>query len=108
VSVVGKKPWHAARRISPCCDSATLTQRLLELWQERDFEGPVQVAVTFSELSPFESFTPSLFDRALERSQMARAVDRLNAKFGKNSVYHQRRRGFRARTRRIFQKGVVL
>lgn len=87
VSVFGKKSWNAATRIPPCCDSATLTHRLVDLWLERDFEGPVQVAVTFSELSPYESFTPSLFDRALERSQMAHAVDRLNAKFGKNSVF---------------------
>lgn len=87
VSVVGKRSWSASGRLSPCCDSATLTSRLIELWQTRDFEEPFQVAITLHELSTFEAFTPSLFDRDVERSHMAQAVDRLNAKFGKNSVF---------------------
>jgi DNA polymerase-4 len=58
------------------------------VWAGRDFAGPRLVAVTFHDLHPFEEVTPSLFDtEAPKRQEFNRAIDTVNAKFGKNSVY---------------------
>ncbi|MCW5936519.1 MAG: hypothetical protein KIT11_04340 [Fimbriimonadaceae bacterium] len=87
IGVSGKRSWHAEGPLPPTQDSVTVTERLLELWEGRDFEGPIKVGVTFTHLAEPTGFTPSLFDDTIARAEMSRAVDRINQKFGKNSVY---------------------
>ena len=87
VAVHGKRPWHATCSLPPTQDSMTVTERLLEVWQQRDFEGPISVGVTFHGLQQPENVTPSLFEDTVSRSKMSAAVDKMNQKFGKNSIF---------------------
>lgn len=87
VFVSGKSSWHAHCELPPTQDSVTVTERLLELWEGRDFHDPLSVGVVFSGLLEPELVTPSLFDDTVGRARLSQAVDRLNQKFGKNSVF---------------------
>lgn len=88
VAVRGKtKSWSEKVHLSPTQDSITLTKAFLELWEKRSFVGPLTAYITFTELVPAEQVTPSLFDQAVERAQLSHAVDEVNRKFGKHSVY---------------------
>lgn len=82
-----KKSWSAKVKLPPTQDSVTLTDSFLKLWQDRDFDSPRGVGVTFFELRTAEQFTPSLFESTEDRSKLSHAVDAVNRKFGKNTVY---------------------
>lgn len=87
VSVNGTKGWHAHCSLPPTQDSVTMTERLLELWEGRSYEGPLNVGVVFSGLLQPEQVTPSLFDDTIGRAKLSDAVDKMNSKFGKNSIF---------------------
>ena len=82
-----RRDWQAHGRLAPTQDTITVTQRLLELWEGRDFDVPKTVGITFTDLARPEEVTPSLFDPTMGRSLLNRAVDAVNQKFGKNKVY---------------------
>jgi DNA polymerase-4 len=88
VSVHGfDRSWDARVKLPPTQDTLTLNEHFLEVWSSRDFVRPRSVGVTFYDLRPPEQVTPSLFDETLCRSKLNHAVDEVNQKFGKNSVY---------------------
>ncbi len=87
VYVRGRKGWGAECGLPPTQDTVTVTERLLALWEGRDFEGPMAVGVAFTGLSKEGGFTPSLFDETEDRAELSHAIDRVNQKFGKNAVY---------------------
>ena len=88
VFVKGKqKTWKAFTHLPPTQDSVTMTEYFLRLWEARDFVSPMAVGVTFSELCPSEEVTPSLFDETVARSKFSHALDNVNKKFGKHSVF---------------------
>ncbi len=81
------KSWERHVSLPPSQDTVTLNDAFFKEWSSRDFEVPFMVGVTFTNLKVAEQVTPSLFDATVERAQLNRAVDKLNGKFGKNSVY---------------------
>ena len=88
VSIQGfKKSWKAHTRLSPSQDTITFNEEFLRLWQTRDYGGPRMVGVVFYDLAVSAEVTPSLFDSTQIRSELNRAVDRVNQKFGKNTIY---------------------
>ncbi len=87
VHVNGRKPWNAHCSLPPTQDSVTVTERLLEMWESRNYESPLSVGVVFSGLLQPEQVTPSLFDDTVNRAKLSQAVDRMNQKFGKNTVF---------------------
>lgn len=91
ISVKGmRKSWHAETRMSATHDTLTLTEKVLELWKGRDFESPLQVGVAFTALVKEDKLMRSLFDDSEEleeREAASKALDALNQKFGKNTVY---------------------
>lgn len=89
VSVSGKeKSWHSEFHIPTTQDTLAIWDRVLEVWQRRDFRMPLKVGITFTGLQKVEAITPSLFDEPeQDRSKLMPAVDAMNQKFGKNSVY---------------------
>ena len=88
ISVQGfKKSWKAHTRVSPCQDTVTFNEEFLRLWQTHDFEKPRTVGVVFYDLATSQQVTPSLFDSAKVRAELNRSVDRVNQKFGKNTIY---------------------
>jgi DNA polymerase-4 len=82
-----KKSWDALIRLPATQDSVVMTEFFREKWSKRDFEDPRSVGVTFHNLTKMAEFTPSLFDRHDDRRKMNQAVDRVNQKYGKNTIY---------------------
>jgi len=88
VSVQGfKKSWRAYVRLSPSQDTVTFNEEFLRLWEKRDYEKPRTVGVVFYDLATTDHVTPSLFDSSMVRAELNRAVDKVNQKFGKNTIY---------------------
>lgn len=88
VSVKGfEKSWSARVKVSPTQDTIKLNAAFLEAWEGRDFSRPRGVGVTFYELKPRDEVTFSLFDEEEDRTKLNSAVDEMNQKFGKNSIY---------------------
>jgi len=82
-----QKSWQAHTRLDPTNDTITINEEFLRLWEGRDFERPLRVGLTFTDLVPADHVTPSLFEGAVQRAHLNQAVDRVNQKFGKNTVY---------------------
>lgn len=88
LSVSGKaKSWQTHVRLPPTQDTVALNEYFLSAWAGRDFRLPIKVGVTFHGLRKAEQVTPSLFDPHYDRALLNRAVDRVNNKFGKNTIY---------------------
>lgn len=89
VSVTGlERSWHAESRIEATQDALAVTDRVLELWKSRDFVRPQKVGITFNGLKKPDQVTRSLFDDdTTPRENLGKAVDEMNHKFGKNSIY---------------------
>jgi DNA polymerase-4 len=81
------KSWDAKIRIPSTQDSIVMTEHFLRVWPEREFEKPRSVGIAFYDLVDSIEYTPSLFDPLDDRKKMNQAVDQVNAKFGKNSIY---------------------
>jgi DNA polymerase IV len=83
-----EKSWQARVRMPGTQDTVAMNERFHEVWETRDFISPRLVSVTFHDLHPFEEVTPSLFDEDAPRRQLFNAaIDTVNQKFGKNSIY---------------------
>jgi len=86
--------WAEAISFPECHDTITLVEMLSGLWEEypkwlRGVQGvtPLRVGVALDDLVAHASATPSLFDEAQERERLSSAMDKVNARFGKNAVY---------------------
>jgi DNA polymerase-4 len=82
-----ERSWKATLPLPPTQDSVKLNEALLKAWENRNFLRPKIAAITFYDLRPPEGVTPSLFGAAEDRSALNHAVDDLNRRFGKNTVY---------------------
>lgn len=82
------RSWKAETHLEPTQDTVEVTRRLLELWEGRDFAQPYLVSVTFTQLQRPAEVTPSLFAEPVrDTNQLSRAVDAVNRKFGKHTVF---------------------
>lgn len=81
------RSWQTHIKLPPTQDTLTLNEFLLKAWESRDFAQPRKVGVTFTNLRKAEHVTPSLFDPNYDRMLLNRAVDTVNQKFGKNTIY---------------------
>lgn len=82
-----EQSWKASTALPPTQDAITVTKQLLRLWQEADYSRPKAVGVVFTELQKREAVTPSLFEDTVPLAEVSREIDRMNARFGKNSIY---------------------
>lgn len=82
-----ERSWKAHTRLDATNDTVTVNDQFLRLWSTRDFDRPRQAGIGFADLSPANNVTPSLFDDAGQRDLLNRAVDSVNQKFGKNSIF---------------------
>lgn len=85
--------WHQRRRMIECQDTLTLVEVLHSLWARRPQaearkQGlvPFFVGVTLLELVPDNLHSLDLFDDS-KRSQLSKTVDRINQKYGSQTVY---------------------
>ncbi len=87
VHIAGVKNWHAHSRMPAAQDTPSMVEVFNRLWARHDFQVPRTVGITLSELASHEAITPSLFDPPKPTVNLSRAVDEVNQKFGKNSIY---------------------
>jgi len=82
-----ENPWSVNISL-PCSNDAVLiTERAMQEWRKYPTAHPMKVGITFSDLTNRAETTPSLFDEVNQREDHGLAVDRVNQKFGKNSVF---------------------
>jgi DNA polymerase-4 len=80
------EPWFYQERHKPTCDTIAIIDRLHAAWPSNPIKSPTQVALTFSELVPTGQMTLSMFDEDNSRLRLAGAVDKLNERFGRNTI----------------------
>jgi DNA polymerase-4 len=83
----GQPHWEAGLRIHECRDTPTLQAHLGSLWKYCPPGNPLSVGVVLFNLVPDELHTLSLFETDDKKYKMSLAMDRLNQKFGRNTVY---------------------
>ena len=81
------KSWQCRIKLPPTQDTVTMNEYFLREWPTRDFIRPLGVGVTFYDLQKPEEVTPSLFDATQDRSAFNDAIDQVNQKYGKNTVF---------------------
>jgi DNA polymerase IV len=85
-----ERSWKASAHLDSSQDTFAITQKILDLWKSRDFSSPYMTGLAFGDLKPIEHVTPSLFadhDRSHAQQAASKALDALNQKFGKNTVF---------------------
>jgi DNA polymerase-4 len=79
--------WSDYRRIGHGQDTFSLLKTVDEMWSQRPPGAPVKLQVTFADLVPARSATPSMFDHDQRMNDLSHAMDQVNRAFGPNSVY---------------------
>jgi DNA polymerase-4 len=82
-----EKTWEAKVKLPPTQDTITMNDNFMRVWETRDFVKPRSVSVCFYELHEPGQVTPSLFEDVQERAELMKAMDGVNQKFGKNTVF---------------------
>jgi DNA polymerase IV len=79
--------WKEHIRTVECQDTLTLMEALEELWRNAPSNpAPMKVAVTLPNLIPDHERTFSFFENT-KRRELSKAMDSINAKFGKNTIW---------------------
>lgn len=93
-SGIPQQSWGEQLRLVECQDSQTLIEGLRKLWALRPigalYKKPFLVSVTLTDLVPDTLHTLSLFsatEEEVEREQLAATMDRLNNKYGMDTLY---------------------
>ncbi len=83
------KRWSDDINFSETSDTMQLTQALTKLLERKPTikETPLQVSVTFVNLTPETEHTQSMFENEERTSALNAAVDELNLRFGKTALY---------------------
>ncbi|MBV9669973.1 MAG: hypothetical protein JOZ43_03365, partial [Acidobacteriales bacterium] len=88
-----KFTWHESAHMIECQDALTLVESLRGLWAKRPTERarrervqPYFVGVTLHSLVPDNLHSLDLFGDT-RRSQISKAVDRINQKYGSQTIY---------------------
>lgn len=82
------KGWHAAARLpGGTQDTLFCIETLSKLWRTRPPGTPKLVGITFSDLIPEAQVTQPLFAQERQRTQLSKAMDTINARYGKNVLH---------------------
>lgn len=88
ISYMHGEKWKASTSLGYRQDTQTMVQTLSSLWEERPPGGiPLKVSVSLHDLVPDTSMTLSLFPEDQRRLELTRAMDAVNERFGRDSVY---------------------
>jgi DNA polymerase-4 len=86
VRFMNRSTWDAHIRFVECQDTLTLLEALQSLWRKAPEGKPLAIGVTLSDLVPDALHNFALFDE-VKRTNLAKAMDKLNAKFGRDMVH---------------------
>ncbi len=80
--------WHTWTHLIECQDTLTLNEALQKLWSRKPPGGkPMQVHITLLNLIPEELHCLSLFQEFERREKLSQAMDTINSKYGRDTVY---------------------
>lgn len=102
IKFLNRAPWDAHVNFVESQDTLTLLEALHKLWHDFPAQGkPLAVGVTLYNLVPDHLHTFGIFDEE-KRTGLAKAMDKLNAKYGKTAVHFGGMTGRAAPTRIAF------
>ncbi len=79
--------WFAGRRITPCHDSLTLSHHLKQLWQLANPSQPIlKLSIWTTDLADARGISQPLFPAQQRRLSMARALDKINDRYGADTI----------------------
>ncbi len=83
-----KNSWKRSLNIGKRHDTQSMIRAFSEIWKARP-RGltPLSASVTLSELTPINESTYSLFSDQLKQDKLATALDKINERYGMNSIY---------------------
>ncbi len=89
VSYLDGPRWDIGVRMPLCQDTLNLLLIFAKLWDEKQGVGrtPLKVGMCLAGLTPTHFATPSLFEQDRQLTALSHAMDRVNRKFGKNSIH---------------------
>lgn len=80
--------WHATAILQGGSqDTLLCIETLTRLWRTRPPGTPKLVSVTFSDLIPEKEVTLPLFEGERQRTKLSKAMDTINARYGKNVLH---------------------
>lgn len=80
--------WSGSVALGLCQDTQTMIEAFDALWRyQPNFGRPTQVAVTLYDLVSNHSASRPLFPAQQKRLNLARTLDRLNSRFGPDTIY---------------------
>ncbi|MBI4546728.1 MAG: DNA polymerase [Ignavibacteriae bacterium] len=86
VKFMDRPSWDSHVKLVECQDTLTLVEALQFLWKKVPSGKPLAVGIVLSDLIPDSFHNFSLFGEE-KRARLAKAMDRLNKKFGTDVVY---------------------
>ena len=88
LSYARREKWKSTTPLAPCQDTQAMVRALSTLWKSRPSSGtPLKVSVLLYDLIHNTCITPPLFTDDGGRSELTRAMDAVNSRFGTNAVY---------------------
>ena len=84
-----EESWKNSVRIGKRNDTQTMIVAFTSMWEKRPRRRkPLRVSVTFSELMSSNETSLSLLPDELKRDRVAAALDKINERYGSNSIYY--------------------
>jgi DNA polymerase-4 len=88
VRYVRSSSWSDALTFLETQDTLELTRVFNQLWAQRPVgRQPMAVGITLFNFNPVQGHTGTLFDTGDSRASLNAAIDKLNRRLGKNTVY---------------------
>ncbi len=89
VKYLGKDSWTSVMSVQPTNDSWLFVQALSKMWEQNPHihDKPFKVAVSLFNLVEEKGATLPLFAEFEENAELNKAMDKINAKYGRSSVY---------------------
>ena len=83
-----KRSWKRTLKIGKRHDTQSMIQAFSEMWREAP-RGltPLSTAVVLSDLAPINETSYSLFSNEFKQDKLATALDKINERYGMNSIY---------------------
>ena len=79
--------WKRRAPLGLCGDTLTMIRVLRDIWWGKPLGTPLQVAVQLDGLIPLNAATIPLFDEPRHLASLADAMDRIDLKYGRHTIY---------------------
>lgn len=79
--------WSVNCPLGTGSDTLQMLALFADAWKDRPNKVPYKVGVTLSDIKPVAEVTESIFESDQGRARLSKAMDSLNAKYGKHTVY---------------------